>query len=419
MRKLFIAVSLVLAILLISGCNSTKNPDTNNSSEQSVNGDNSSTSDIQSGDNNSNSPTEKNESQSDTIQKPSSTQPISGFDAGKISGKITNIYYAGGSKVLITANKLFLYDMATEKILHEGTKETFSEETYFAINDGFVAVGAKVGVGSGGLVATSDGNGMTCVIYNSKLEKIKEIDCQKLMGKDEMIMSPQLLKVSADGTKMVFASDMALYSYDIKTEKNTKLINLIDSNESKRSGLSIFEDLAFISGDSAIAFKSQSFDVPAVVGKPSFDSYGTINVDGTGLSAKRSSDYSVKRLVAYSSTTLWSEDFTVVSGRLMVMNNSDKKTRIINLTTKKESGTVCGSEKGTYFATSMAGDGGIIVRVYDTTTGKKLAEQTIKDIKDYESREPVIRIFDDSKTCVVVLGNRQNSLPTVVRTFSF
>lgn len=338
----------------------------------------------------------------------------------KIDGDISNIYYAGDGKVLILAAKLHLYDLASGQILFETAKEDYYDETYFMVNNGYVGVGMRGdSTNNGGFITNPESNRVACTFYNDRLEKEEKINLDKLMNEDESILSPLLFTVSQDGTKIAYATDMGLYYYDTMSEKKIILVDLIDNNEEKRSGLAMFEEVAFINDSKTITFKSQSFDVPAVIGKPSFDTYGTINVDGTGLSVNRNSSYSVKKMIAYNAMTLWTEDFSVATGRLMLSDNTSGQSRILNLTSEKESGSVFGSEMGTYFSTVSYNESYITVRVYETASGMKVMEKNIAEDSDYMSREPVILILDNSRTCLVILGNRQEDISTIVLTFGF
>ena len=412
MRKQVIAVSLILIFTLITGCTSTSSQPSIDDKQTSI----PSISDVPSG--NDTTPTPD-------VSQPTARLPVTDIDTSRIHGDIDNIYYANGSNVLILADSLYLYDISTGSVIAETVRESFYEESYFAIDNGIVVVGLKDSESSnnGGLMVTSDMGGAICAIYNNNLEKVNEISGSIFMDAEEFLFSSEHVTVSRDGTKIAYASDYGLFIYDIQSGAKTKLIDLLDDNAAHRSGLVMFDDVAFVNGDSMIAFKSQSLDVPAVNGKPSFDTYGTINIDGTELKANRNVEYAVKEMIAYDSLVFWAEDFTVPSGRLMVWEIASKNTKILSLSTKKESGTVFGSSDGQYFATSALSQDGLkdslTVRVYDTNTGALVLEKTISDESAYMSREPEIRIIDGYNTCIVLLGNRQSDINTKVLTFNF
>jgi len=407
MRKSFFSV-LLISVLLLSGCaniNSDENAPTAYNSPNS-----------------SAAVSESNDTTvtSDSSATPSTNQTVSDIDTSQVQGKITNLHYIDDNKILIVADNLYLYDLYSGSILKQTERASFSEENYQAIENGFAVIGiGGDNNGDGGMIVVSGDSVVSCIIYDIELNKVLEIRGSQLVGEDELFFSPLLLTVSWDGTKIAYATDMALYLYDIATGNKSTLINLADDDAAGRSGLSIFEELAFINGGSTIAFVSKSFDVPAVVGASSFDTYGTINADGTGLSVKRSTDYSVKNMIAYDSMIFWAEDFTVSSGRLMLMDNRSGESRILNLASTLESGCVFGSESGQYFATATINEDSVIVRVYDAETATLLLEEAIIEESEYMSRQPVIRVFDNSKTCLVLLGNRQSDIATKILTFNF
>lgn len=325
---------------------------------------------------------------------------VANIDTSKITGKIKSMYYADENRALILADKLYLYDIGKGNILCNVKKPDFDEDEYHATKDGYAVMGW-----------TFDGSA-TCVLYDNKLNKTDKVQLDTLLGKEERIVSAQAMAISHSGKNIAFATNKGLYLYDTKKKSKTKLIDLADTDPKKRSGLAIIEQIAFVKDESMIAFKSQSFDVPAIVGKSSFDTYGSICIDGSGLSVNRSNDYSAKEMTAYNSFVLWAEDFTVSSGKLMILDIASGKSSVVKTKTKKESGNVFGSDKGAYFAASSIDKGKVTVRVYDTKTGSVLLEKVVTSESQYAIREPQIRVFDELKTCVVLLGNRQADIDT-------
>lgn len=406
MRKLFCTILLIF-ILFVSGCT---NPDTSGSSSAMPSN--------RAGQKSSGSITSAASDSSSKAESGTADRKISEIDTSKIQGKIKNLYYIDKNKVLIQANKLYLFDLSTSKILHQADKANFMEEEYHVIDNGIAAVGIVNSSDSEGAM-NSGSSGISCIIYDKDLKKLTEIGSDELIGKNEFINSTQLVAVSRDGQKLAFASNAGLFLYDIKDKTKTTLVNLIDDNSKKRMGLAQFEQIAFVKDDHLISFKSQSFDIPAVEGKPSFDTYGTINIDGTDLSVKRNTDYSVKQMLAYNTFLFLAEDFTVPSGKLMVYDLSSDKSKILKTTTKKESGSVYGSEKGQYFATSIVNKDNVTVRIYDTQSGSLLMEEPIVKDNVYMEREPEVRIIDSMRMCIVLLGNRQKDITTQYLIFNF
>ncbi|TCO72163.1 hypothetical protein [Marinisporobacter balticus] len=406
MRKLFCSIAFVL-ILLLPGCTSmglvqsntsVKAPDSNVLSQTTF--------------------------ASDNLSNTLSNQTIKNIDTSKIQGKIKNVYYIEKNKILILADNLYLYDLFTGKVLNQTEKVDFDLEEYHVIDNGIAVIGISYDIsdedGSSGF-GISDGafrDSYVINIYDLELNKLNEISINKLMGEDEFVGDTEQMSVSKDGRKIAFATLDGLFLYDINSKTKTTLVDLLDENRSKRSGLVGFDQVAFVQNDNIIAFKSKSLDVPPVYGKSSFDTYGTINIDGSGLLVKRSTNYSVKQLIPYNAFGFLAEDFTVPSGNLMVFDFNSGESKILKTKTQKESGTVFGSEDGQFFATSTFDKNNFEVRVYDAEKGSMVMEKVI-DADPNVACEPEVRVIDELRICIVLVANRQTDLSTQCLVFSF
>ncbi|GIP35357.1 transcriptional regulator [Paenibacillus sp. J2TS4] len=400
MNKKLLVVILVLSVLLAAGCaqitaNSERSEDP--------------------------SPRTESQAENKTDAPGIAASPVvSKFKLEKIQGDIKSIHYADGNKVLISADKLYLYDLSTGDVEAEAPREAFEGENYWVIDNGYVAVGVKInsgnGSGSGGLLTTNEGTAYSAVFYDRKLNNQSEFNFNALLDSDD-ILSTDSFSFSSDGNQVAIATLAGLYLYDFKMDKMTTVIDL-GSEDRKRSGLATIEQIGFTNEDKTIAFKAQSLDVPSIPGKPSFDTCGTVNTDGSGLSNRTFDNYICKELTAYNKLLFLAEDFTVPSGRILVMETPSGKTKFHTLTEKSESGFVTGSDSGRYFATSLADKNGTgwKIRVYNTETGKLEAEQLVSsDGKElYMARDPKIKVIDDLRTCIVLLGSTQTDIETKV-----
>lgn len=209
--------------------------------------------------------------------------------------------------------------------------------------------------------------------------------------------------------------------YDRVNQKSTRLIDLTGDDEKAYLGISVIEQMGFTNNGESVAFKAQSFDVPAVTDKPSFDTVGTVNIDGRGLTNKKPDGYSPKMLTSYPSRLLVAEDFKTASGRMMVIDSKSGEQKIHTLSDKKEGGNIYGSDTGRYFASSVPSKTGWTVRVYETDTGKLVKEESISNNGQelYGINDPMICVLDDAKTCVVLLGHKQDAVNTKIASFSF
>lgn len=338
----------------------------------------------------------------------------------KIQGDIKNIYYADGNQVFISADKLYLYNLDAGRVTAETPQGTFDQERYQAIKDGYVAVGGKVSTSnsnsSGSFLTTDGGIAYSAIFYDRKLNKKSEFRFNKLLKENEGILSLNAISFSADGNQAAFATNSGLYLYDFKTNKKTTVIDLNSKDGKAHSGVVTFEQIGFTNDEKKIAFKAQSFDIPAVQGKPSFDTCGTVNTDGSGMSNRKFDNYTCKELTTYNKLLLFAEDFTIPSGRVLVMEIPGGKTKIHALTEKGESGFISGSDSGRYFATSLSDKTGWKIRVYNTNTGKLEAEQRISSDGEalYMANDPIVKIVDDMRTYIVLLGSKQAKIKTKV-----
>lgn len=372
MRKLFVSA---LVILLLSGCS------TQDSSAITI-------------------------SQESVVSKSAvHTEVVDGIDTNKIQGKIRNIYCAAQNQVLIFADKLYIYDLVANSILYKTDIVNFSESEFYTIEKGIAAIGT--------INANSQKDNILIVLYDNSLNKTAEINSSMFVAENEFIASPQQVAVSDDGKNIAFATNLGLYIYNIHTKTKTTLIDLSDDNNEKRCGLAWIDKVSFVKNSSTLAFMAQSFDVPVINGKDAYNTYGTINIDGSNLSLGERKDYTVKQFLAYNDFILMADGFKAPSGKLLKLNLSKMKLETFSTKIQKESGSIFGSEKGQYFATSVVNKDNVTVRVYSMDTGLMLMEKVIVKDGIYMEREPEIRIMDDLKTCIVMLGNRQSDVSTL------
>lgn len=344
-------------------------------------------------------------------------------DWSKIQGKLRGIYPAGGSKVLIFANQITLYDLAAGNIAAAASKEALSAVRCWTLDSGYAIAGKKEDKDSDNSLGFTVGGQpqFSMIFYDSSLKDRCELDLSRLMEDENTWFDTNAITVSSDGSQIVYATMTGLYLYDRQSDKRTTLIDLTPEDNKGRSGISTIEQIGFTNDGKSIAFKAQSFDVPAVTDKPSFDTIGAINTDGTGLVNQKIDGYAVKELSAYDSKLLIAEDFKTPDGRIMVMESKSGEKKIYDLTDKKEGGNIYGSDTGRYFASSVSNKTGWMIRVYDSETGKLVKEQDVSnDGQDaYGFNDPVIRVLDEAKVCFVLLGARQDMVDTKVEMISF
>lgn len=326
----------------------------------------------------------------------------------EIKGDIRHIYYAGEGRILISAKKLYLYDLATESILTEASHESAEIEQAWMIDNGFVLIQR----------VESDSDGLTeldlnyqGIFYNEELEPVSNFDFNQLLEDDDFLVSLKQISFNDDGTIMAYTTDLGLYLYDFELEKKTEVLDLSSENSEERSDIVALEQIGFTNDGTQIAFKAET--LPIDFDQASYDTFGIVNIDGSNLSNQTFEDYTCKELIPYNDLLLLAEDPTNVSGRLMIMESGTNEVSIHSLTETKESGIIAGSEKGAYFASFCSTDYDYTIRIYETKTGKRVAElQGSVDDEALLYQIPVIKILDDTKTVILLLGSKIEEIET-------
>lgn len=343
-------------------------------------------------------------------------------DWSSIQGKIKGIYPVGDSKVLALADKMSLYDLATGKAIAATNSPALNYTRVLALDSGYAVIGQTASESSsGGFVQGGSRPQFHAAIYDEQLVLKSDVDISGLVADREFLIDAQAIAISPDGNSIAFATMQGVTLYDCSNKKRTKLIDLTVEDEKAYLGISVIEQMGFTNNGKSVVFKAQSFDVPAVVDKPSFDTIGTVNLDGSGLTNKKPDGYFPKMLTSYNSRLLVAEDFKTASGRMMVIVSKSGEQKIYTLSDKKEGGNIYGSDTGRYFASSVPSKTGWTVRVYETNTGKLVKEESISNDGQelYGINDPMICVLDDAKTCMVLLGHKQKDVDTKIASFSF
>ncbi|MCG7437668.1 transcriptional regulator [Lysinibacillus fusiformis] len=332
----------------------------------------------------------------------------------KLQGDLKNIYYADGNKILILADKLYLYDLGAREVIAEAPKLLFNRENYWVIENGYAVVGETLISRNDKVRAVKGVRNYNCIFYDHNLNKVAEFDFNKLVGDNAIGLDMENISFSSDGTKVLYALTDGLYQYDFVKNKKSTIVNLKSNDYSERFGIVAFEQIDFTNYDKNIAFKAQSFDIPVLTDSSSFDSCGILNTNGSLLWNRGVfDDYKCKKITAYNDHILLAEDITIASGRLFVFEYPSDKMISHILLEKLESGSVSGSDFGKYFATSIPNNDSWIIRIYNTKTGKLESEQQVSSGgKEYMAQDPIIKIIDDTKTCIMLFGSKRDDILT-------
>lgn len=330
--------------------------------------------------------------------------------------KIKNVFYSKNNNVIVCADKLYLYDTQNGAIISESDNK-YDIISINATNDGYASVAtAKVANkdDNGFLTGDDESLSLLCVFYDEKLNVKSTINLNDIADEEQISFAA----ISKDRENIAFTSDKGLSVYNSLTEKSNQIISFSDTNKVK--GLCFIEELFFIDA-SKLFFKGGSFSIPIKEGDKSFPTYGMVNVDGSDFTNKDIANYSMgENLSVYDACAIIPEFFMKASGRVLKVDTKTGEEVIYNLSSKGEGKDgVFGSDNGKYFATASLNNG-LTVRVYETQNGKQVKEEYITDGNAaYFARVPSIKLLDDSKTCIVLLGERQNGIKTKAVTFCF
>lgn len=357
-------------------------------------------------------------SKSPVLSVPSHTEPVSGkvpSEAKSLTfqqmGKVQNVFPMDGKTVLVVGSKLYLYQPGDGKVIAEAKAE-YSVQSCTTYQDGFLLVGIKLSTGNSGDIQ------YFFDLYDWNLKKTAAIPLDHV-STVEWLGDPQV-SISPDGEKIGYATLSGLYLYDIASKQETKLLELTGPTQ-KNAGITAITQPYFTNNGQSIGFLAQSLAVPLVQGQQSYATCGLIDVDGGELINQKPSDFSIyERIGAYHSYALFSQDFRKPNGQILKMEIPSGKLSYLKTSVPKESECVFGSDKGAYYVSTYLSGTSWVVRVYDTATGRQLTEKTIACAdKVYSYQAPTIRVLDETKTCIVLMGERQSDCETSTNVFQF
>lgn len=375
------------------------------------------------------------------------------FDGSRFPGSVTALEYAGPGKLLVCADALSLYDAASDQILGE---YRFPGETplfrgFYPIDGGYVLFGDFLGKPleggtdetSGGqgeamtenaenpgmTVITGNEEGLRCWFFDEHLGLLKSLDLHRLLKEQEGWIVEQSAAVSRDGTKIAISSAGSGKTYLYSVTENTFRVLLQTSAEVKSGNLRYLDpgNLCFTGQSGSSSLEGLIFTGIAIPEgqSNSVPIYGTIREDGSGLNCHTLSDYPLSgEMIPYEEEIWFPEDFQKASGKLLVTDREGQIVRRVELEGEDTGADgIFGSDSGKYLATAgIPGDinqwkGGWRLRIYDAATGSILWEHPVgTDTGAYEGVSIRVRILDEQRECIVVLGRGEH---TLVESYAF
>ena len=335
------------------------------------------------------------------------------------SGKVSGCYYAGGSRIIVAADQLYLYDTGKGKTIASAdiSMEDLCVQTF---TDGYFVVGqGKAGGGSNGSFAASESGGINGYILNKDFAIQDTISFSGLLS-DDFIVQITGIAVSQDGKQVAFGGLSGLYLYDISSRKVRTILNYSEKGTVGNMQIVTMDSLTF-TGNNTLVYVGMATDTS--IGGEGVSVYGTVSTDSANLTITKKGDYKVdtEEVQKGGNLLFMPQSFDKNNGTLLMLDTISNTENTMSFSSRSEGkdGVYC-SGQGKYVATAILKKNSVTINIYDTTSGKKIHTETVQDSNStYFMRIPQILILDESGTCIVVLGRGIDEVSTLITTFGF
>ena len=345
---------------------------------------------------------------------------VSSFKDSAFSGKVSGCYYAGGSRIIVAADKLYLYDTGKGKTIASAdiSMEDLCVQTF---TDGYFVVGQGKagGGGSNGSFAASESGGINGYILNKDFAVQDTISFSGLLS-DDFIVQITGIAVSQDGKQVAFGGLSGLYLYDISSQKVRTILNYSEKGTVGNMQIVTMDSLTF-TGNNTLVYVGMATDTS--IGGEGVSVYGTVSTDSANLTITKKGDYKVdtEEVQKGGNLLIMPQSFDKNNGTLLMLDTISNTENTMSFSSRSEGkdGVYC-SGQGKYVATAILEESSVTINIYDTASGKKIHTETVQDSNStYFMRIPQILILDESGTCIVVLGRGIDEVSTLITTFSF
>ena len=335
------------------------------------------------------------------------------------SGKVSGCYYAGGSRIIVAADQLYLYDTGKGKTIASAdiSMEDLCVQTF---TDGYFVVGqGKAGGGSNGSFATSESGGINGYILNKDFAIQDTISFSGLLS-DDFIVQITGIAISQDGKQVAFGGLQGLYLYDISSRKVRTILNYSEEGTAGNMQIATMDSLTF-TGNNTLVYVGMATDTS--IGGDGVSVYGTVSTDSGNLTITKKGDYKVdtEEVQKGGNLLIMPQSFDKNNGTLLMLDTISNTENAMSFSSRSEGkdGVYC-SGQGKYVATAILEESSVTINIYDTASGKRIHTETVQDSNStYFLRVPQILILDESGTCIVVLGRGIDEVSTLITTFAF
>ncbi len=331
---------------------------------------------------------------------------------------LDEIQYAGGDKVLLFADKIYLYELSGNSVAAESeypdSGGEYSGLKAWIIDSGYVVAyeafceDSETGTNS----AYSDsaifdstvvgGNGTAGAIhimfayYNENLVLQKTVDVTGL-GSD--ITYIHEAAPSMDGSMIAVCEwGVGIALYNAETMEKLKVLSLRGTENAEIGKLHSISQVGFAENDNKIIFLGT-----CIKDGEGYTCFGSVKTDGSNLCIHKES--ASDAMSVYPEHAIFSEKAPdeLAGGKVWAYYSAQDIFRMMPLTEKRESGHVWGSDKGNYFVTAVREDNvGWTLRLYDVMTAGLVSTKVyeVENIGDY--REPHICYLEDAHAAVLL-----------------
>lgn len=334
------------------------------------------------------------------------------------SGKVSGCYYAGGSRIIVAADKLYLCDTGKGETIASAdiSMEDLCVQTF---TDGYFVVGQGKAGSSNGSFATSESGGINGYILNKDFAIQDTISFSGLLS-DDFIVQITGIAVSQDGKQVAFGGLSGLYLYDVSSRKVRTILNYSEEGTAGNMQIVTMDSLTF-TGNNTLVYVGMATDTS--IGGEGVSVYGTVSTDSANLTITKKGDYKVdtEEVQKGGNLLFMPQSFDKNNGTLLMLDTISNTEKTMSFSSRSEGkdGVYC-SGQGKYVATAILKKNSVTINIYDTTSGKKIHTETVQDSNStYFMRIPQILILDESGTCIVVLGRGIDEVSTLITTFSF
>ena len=335
------------------------------------------------------------------------------------SGKVSGCYYAGGSRIIVAADKLYLCDTGKGETIASAdiSMEDLCVQTF---TDGYFVVGqGKAGGGSNGSFAASESDGINGYILNKDFAIQDTISFSGLLS-DDFIVQITGIAVSQDGKQVAFGGLQGLYLYDVSSRKVRTILNYSEEGTAGNMQIATMDSLTF-TGNNTLVYVGMATDTS--IGGDGVSVYGTVSTDSANLTITKKGDYKVdtEEVQKGGNLLIMPQSFDENNGTLLMLDTVSNTENTMSFSSRSEGkdGVYC-SGQGKYVATAILEESSVTINIYDTASGKNIHTETVQDSNStYFLRVPQILILDESGTCIVVLGRGIDEVSTLITTFGF